>query len=115
MIIVKLKGGLGNQLFQYALGRSLAQIHRSEFKMDISLFETYECHAYSLKPFNIQENIATPDEVRALIERKLGIIEDLLRRILHKPAGPAPTYITEKYFYFDPDMLKLRDGVYLDG
>lgn len=115
MIIVKLKGGLCNQFFQYALGRSLAQIHKTELKIDISLFETYKLHAYSMRPFNIQENFASPEEVMALTVRDLGITECAIRRVLCIPPKPAPTYITEKHFHFDPDILKLPDGVYLDG
>jgi len=115
MIIVKLKGGLGNQLFQYALGRSLSTAHKVEFKIDISIFKTYKLHAYSIGPFNIQKNIASHEEVKALTDRKLGIVESLLRRSLHRPAAPASTYIAEKHFHFDPDILELKDGVYLDG
>jgi hypothetical protein len=68
-----------------------------------------------MRPLNIQENIATLDEVKALTDRKLGAIESLARRILHRPASPAPTYFTEKQFHFDPDILKLRGDFYLDG
>ena len=115
MIIVRLKGGLGNQFFQYALGRTLAEMCKAELKMDITLFETYKLHAYSMMPFNIQKNFASSDEVRALTDRKLGITESLIRRVLRAPAKPAPAYIAEKYFHFDPDILDLKDGVYLDG
>src|SRR3989344_4589748 len=36
MIIIKLMGGLGNQMFQYALGRNLSLIHNTPFKVDYS-------------------------------------------------------------------------------
>lgn len=115
MIIVKLKGGLGNQFFQYAVGRHLAEIHRTVLKMDISFFRTYELHTYSVWPFNIQENFASPEEVAALMFRRQGIAERIIRRVLRKPPKPAPTYIREKYFHFDPEILKLPDNIYLDG
>jgi len=116
MIIVKLKGGLGNQFFQYAVARHLAEIHRTVLKMDISFFKTYELHTYSIWPFNIQENFASPEEVAALMFRRQGIAERIIRRVLHKSPKPAPTYIREKeLFHFDPDILNLPDGVYLDG
>ena len=36
MVIVKLMGGLGNQMFQYAAGRSLALARDVALKMDLS-------------------------------------------------------------------------------
>jgi hypothetical protein len=35
MIIVQLKGGLGNQLFQYAAGLSLGRLHGVPVKVDV--------------------------------------------------------------------------------
>lgn len=116
MIVVRLTGGLGNQLFQYAVGRYIAEIHRTILKIDISGFETYKLRKYSLSPFNIHENFASPEEVAALTVRKRGIAERVIRRVLHKPPKPASTYIREKkLFHFDPDILDLPDGVYLEG
>ena len=36
MIIVKLMGGLGNQMFQYAAAKTLAEHHRVPMKVDLS-------------------------------------------------------------------------------
>ena len=74
MIIVKLIGGLGNQLFQYALGRNLAQKNNTELKLDISGFEEYKLHKYGLHHFNIEENIATTKEIQCLKPRKRQIL-----------------------------------------
>ncbi len=91
MIIIRLIGGLGNQCFQYAVGRHLSEIHHSELKIDISEFESYKLHAYSLNHFNIKENFATPSEVAGL------------------------KHLKEKHFHFDPEVLRLSDGIYLHG
>ena len=40
MIVVRLTGGLGNQLFQYAVGRHIAEIDRAILKMDKSIYKT---------------------------------------------------------------------------
>jgi hypothetical protein len=45
LIISKLSGGIGNQLFQYAFGRSLALRFECELKVDISSFENYSYHS----------------------------------------------------------------------
>src|SRR5437899_2653052 len=41
MIIVRLIGGLGNQMFQYALGRSLSAAQDVCLRLDVSGFESY--------------------------------------------------------------------------
>lgn len=115
MIIVKLKGGLGNQLFQYIVGRALAEIHKTELKLDISLFENYEFHDYSLKPFNIQENIASSDEIESFKSRKLNVVQRLINKFLPNGLKFVPGYVTEKHFDFDSQILKLKNDVYLEG
>ena len=118
MIIVRLIGGLGNQFFQYSLGRHLCEIHKTELKIDILGFESYKLHKYSLWPFNIQENFASPEEVAALGGQKGGIAERVVKEVLRKLelVKPPPTYIREKkLFHFDADILNLPDGVYLHG
>lgn len=66
MIIVKLVGGLGNQLFQYAAGRRLSILHKTTLKLDVSHFDYYKLHAYSLKQFRIEEVLATSEEIAKL-------------------------------------------------
>lgn len=95
MIIVKLTGGLGNQMFQYAFARRIAHNHKALLKLDILGFESYKLHKYSLGAFNIREDFASPEETRTLM---------------------VQTHIREKKkFHFDPEMLKLPDNVYLEG
>lgn len=91
MIIVRLIGGLGNQCFQYAIGRRLAGLRNTELKLDLSEFETYKLHAYSLGNLNITEKFATPEEVA------------------------AAKRVKEKHFHFDPGVFDLPDGTYLHG
>lgn len=61
MIIIRLMGGLGNQMFQYAFGRYLAQKYKTTLKLDLSLlnektdnpnvvYRNYELGIFSLKP-----------------------------------------------------------------
>lgn len=116
MIIVRLIGGLGNQMFQYAAARHLAQIHKTVLKMDISDLKTSKKRNYSLWAFNIQENFASPEEIAALKGPAQSIAERLIQRVLRRPAKSKPTLIREKKaLHFDPDILKLPDGVYLHG
>ena len=67
MIIIKIKGGLGNQLFQYAAGRAVALHHKLPLKLDLTIFETDKSHnGYRLDQFAIQAGIATENEVADL-------------------------------------------------
>jgi hypothetical protein len=118
VIITRLIGGLGNQMFQYAVGRRLSYVLKLELKMDISSFDTYKLRKYALGAFQIQENFATPKDVRALTETKQGIMTRIISGMLgrpDRPPKPAKTYIKENYFHFDPKIHELTEGVYLDG
>lgn len=115
MIIVRLTGGLGNQFFQYAVARHLSEIHSTELKLDISLFETYKLHKYSLSPFKVHEHFASPEEAAELTVQEQGKIGRVMARALRMPPKSASMHIREKHFHFDPDILNLPDSVYLDG
>jgi hypothetical protein len=113
MIIVKLIGGLGNQLFQYALGRHLAHIHKTELKLDVTGFEAYKLHSYGLGKFNIVENFATKEEIKRFIKyrKKNGRIWFLYNRLI----ADKSMYVQERQFNFDPSVLRSKNSAYIDG
>lgn len=56
MKIIKLKGGLGNQMFQYAYAKLLENMTGEEIRLDYSAFQTIKNDAVRvprLKKFNI--------------------------------------------------------------
>lgn len=61
MIITKISGGLGNQMFQYAAGRAMALKNNTSLKLDISGYanDKFGRH-YSLDVFNIKATLASP-------------------------------------------------------
>ncbi|MFC1896223.1 hypothetical protein ACFL0Q_06130, partial [Thermodesulfobacteriota bacterium] len=69
MVIVRLMGGLGNQMFQYAAGRSLAEGNEEQLQLDISYFEKDPIRYYHLNHFNIEECIASTDEIAKLTKQ----------------------------------------------
>jgi hypothetical protein len=114
MVIVRLIGGLGNQLFQYALGRTLAASRSTTLKLDITDYETYKVQAYALRHFNVIESFATRDEIWRL--RGGGWMARQLSRRLHRLIPfRKDSYILEKGFAFDPEVLRSPDDVYLEG
>lgn len=110
MIITRLLGGLGNQMFQYAAGRRLAHVLEVELKLDVTWMDKFTSRPYALGKFNIQENFATAAEIAAMAPK--GRIEHALAKIWPKK---WPKYVQEKHFHVDPEILNLHDGVYLKG
>jgi hypothetical protein len=109
MITVKIIGGLGNQMFQYALARRLAMLNNQPFQLDLSGYSNYMLHDYYLHKFKIIENIASQEEITAI--KKVG--RSLLERI--KPYNKRKI-VQEKYCLFDPKVFKIKQkNVYLDG
>lgn len=60
MIVTKIRGGLGNQLFAYAAGRSLALTNDSELVLDISWYASGG-RPFLLDRFNIEGAVSTRD------------------------------------------------------
>lgn len=110
MIITRLVGGLGNQMFQYAAGRRLAHALAGDLKLDVTWLEKSNSRPYALGNFNIEEKFASPAEIAAVAP--IGRFGHALAKIWPKK---WPKYIQEKQFHFDPDILNLPDGAYLKG
>jgi hypothetical protein len=117
MIYIRLIGGLGNQMFQYALGRRLALINNTEFKLDISGLVNvspnggFTARNYDLNNFNIQELIAASDEIKHF-KKPGGRFSKIIKYI--RPVYQRP-YIVEEKFSFNPQILKIKQDVYIDG
>src|ERR1700761_426418 len=85
MIIVRLYGGLGNQMFQYAAGLALSEQWKTPLKLDIFSYQKYSDESthdrYSLSAFNIVEQFATEDEIGKLRGFQLKRIERLWLKV----------------------------------
>lgn len=90
MIITKLKGGLGNQMFQYATGFALAQKNKTEHKIDICAFDIKNedtPRKFSLNILSITSPIALSEEINKVsnANNKLLILKNILnQKILKK-------------------------------
>lgn len=116
MIISKLSGGLGNQMFQYALGRRLAIKNNVPLKLDIREYNENRLRKYDLRHFNITEDFATQKDLRSVTfpsdKPNHAYFIKTYQRILH--LSPIQ-YVKEQTINFRPEILTLGDNTYLDG
>src|SRR2546422_912645 len=117
MVIVRLMGGLGNQMFQYAAARRVALSNNVPLKLDISWFARSPDRAYALRALSIEEAFASPDDLRQLAgpsARGLGRLVFRLRRRFK--IGHRWTWIQERRLSrFDRRLPAATSPVYLDG
>ncbi|MRR53725.1 MAG: alpha-1,2-fucosyltransferase [Deltaproteobacteria bacterium] len=122
MILVRLTGGLGNQMFQYAAARRLAEAHGTDLKIDTSrLLNSNPLDTprdYALGCFTISAAIASANE-SLLCEKLHQQARSPLYRLLKKcgllRAPGEMNYVRQQGPAFDPAILLLPDNVCLDG
>lgn len=116
-VIVCLKGGLGNQLFQYAAGRRLSYKNKAELVLDnITYFKRDRIYKrrYQLDKFHIKGRLATNFE-------RIGSYGKYIHYLIRKLSKLLPYekrfYIEEERPGFSPQLLdiKVRRIIYLDG
>jgi len=113
VIVVRLQGGLGNQMFQYALGRALQHRRGDELRLDVtyllgsSVFKWDVPREYDLDVFRIQPAFACIPRLLRRVPRRLGEAEAVPKR---------QAFVAEKEFGFHPEILDLTaPNLYLDG
>lgn len=120
MIITSLLGGMGNQMFQYALGKHLAMLNNTRLKIDngILLDRRPGLHdvdrKYNLDIFKSNIEFTTKYETIFFNPHPFGLPGKIIYHTQIKIFGDRR--IKEKYFHFDPEILKIRKPViYLYG
>lgn len=117
MIIAKLMGGLGNQMFQYAAARSISWRHGTALKIDLSYFEGNQTgnspRKYELDKYCITAEKASRWESITMSGRcRTGLVSTLAQKY-QEVAGY--TVFRERSFNFEPQLLSVPDNVYLEG
>jgi hypothetical protein len=113
MIVVKLQGGLGNQMFQYACAKMLATKYEISLKVDLDFLldrtprENFVFRNYDLDIFILNPPIISVEEKTKLLRKPSNLLQRFIK----------PNYITfvEKQFNFDEKVMNLGPNTYLDG
>lgn len=94
MVVTKIRGGLGNQLFQWAAGLNLAQLHNTELFLDTSNYARNHARDFELEKLGIRVKIAD--------EQTIALAK-------------AKEFYKQPFFHFDYKFLNLADGTFLRG
>jgi hypothetical protein len=108
MIVVRIMGGLGNQMFQYAFGAYLASRHNTELWLDCSALESDPLRDFMLDRWQVTGREA-PQSVREMIPRKRRWYQAWSR------PGRRLRRVAEKPFGFRRRYLETPDDSFLDG
>ena len=120
MIIVKIQGGLGNQIFEYAFGRAVQNEYGGKLLLDISSYKKDQHRDFKLEKFQLNPDIIVDDSGK--YNKYYGMKENLFIRIgahyfpniLLKIGSKAGIYIWDKVDY-KKLILKKRKNILLQG
>lgn len=105
MIVVKIKGGLGNQMFQYAMARKMQlELGIDRIGLDIARVNADQLRDFSLEHFRLIDHVLVLEENSA--PKITKIQEDLARRLVSYFVAGRPEEVAaarekklEKLFY----------------
>jgi len=118
MITMRIKGGLGNQLFQYAAGYSFAHRLNQNLQLDICFFPKQTLRGYKLDKLKISAYATISETSKGISALKGKYLNKALRilRIARIPVGIKSKYLLETgscimdFFFKDSP-----ENAYLDG
>ena len=118
MKIVNIKGGLGNQMLQYALAYKLKKLHpNEEILLDLKDFKGYKWHVYELKHvFDVDIRVASFWQLIKVTSPYSS--NTFWGRGVHKifgVLGLRKEFVEKGLFEYDEEVFNIEGDCYYDG
>ncbi len=111
MLIVKMQGGLGNQLFQYAFAKGLEHRTGKSVFFDTSEYDSNSFRKFQLDAFCMEYKVASSRDVNAI--KSTGFFLRTLGKAV--PYFFKSQVFREKNLAYDPSCFEIKGNVYYDG
>ena len=116
-VVIRLVGGLGNQMFQHAAALGLAARQGRALKMEVSAFEACESRPYQLDCLKVPQDLYTGAPLFQPGSRSVAarVIRRIKRDVFKASAFRKGVYC-EPHFHFDPAFFQLSGAeILLNG
>lgn len=120
MITVQLMGGLGNQMFQYALARNLASRQGTRVLFDTTFLDhrlpgsSHVFRNYDLDVFTLEGRLTLLSRSPSFFRNPAYRLQSARNNLQKRLVGSRVLQETRPY-QFDPGVLDAPDGVYVMG
>ena len=118
MIIVRIKGGIGNQLFQYATAYALSRKLKKILGFNVGFTSNMTARGYRLSEFNIVDNVVLDDKLPGAIKIFKNKYVNKSMRVLHIGNVKCNDwqYVLETKEDYNEHLLTLNSRkIYIDG
>ena len=118
MVVIKIWGGLGNQLFQYSFGKYLAAKLGTSVKYDIQTtnsLNSFTQRDLALSFFNVHIDAATKEEVNEKKYFRNIQLARLERKIAQQFPFLFKKHIVESNIQAPAEVLDVKDNCYYEG
>lgn len=111
MIIVRVRGGLGNQMFQFAAAKALAEHNNTACKLDLYYYTKHPFRKFELGKFNVPVEIASHREISRFIGGNKVI------RFWNKYTNYlyCAEVCAQPHYHYYEDFFHLPPDIYLSG
>ncbi len=123
MQIIKIMGGLGNQMFEYAFAKAYSMLNQCNVLLDLSWFEEVKNisdnvvakRVYELQNFYLTPCFATKEQCLPFVKLHKLYIPGCIRNYFGIPKYVNKTTKEKKGQYFEPKFLKYKKNIYFEG